>query len=85
MAAIEAMTVAEADTLYEQYGRPLEPDHNGKYLAISPNGKIVVGNDLICVLDRAAGELGKGHVVFKVGGPSVYKWLSVHGYKPTCG
>ena len=85
MATAAAMTVAEADTLYEQYGRPLEPDHNGKYLAISPNGKIVVGNDLICVLDRAAGELGRGHVVFKVGGPSVYKWVSIRANKPTCG
>ena len=85
MATAAAMTVAEADTLYEQNGRPLEPDHNGKYLAISPNGKIVVGNDLICVLDRAAGELGRGHVVFKVGGPSVYKWVSIRANKPTCG
>ena len=36
MATAAAMTVAEADALYEQYGRPLEPDHNGKYLAYHP-------------------------------------------------
>ena len=79
------MTVAEADTLYEQYGRPLEPDHNGEYLAISPEGKVVVGKDLIGVLDRAVGELGRGHVVFKVGGPSVYKWVSIFGCNPAHG
>ena len=75
VAEAQTPTIEEADALYEQYGKPLEPEHTGEYVAISPDGKSVVGKDLDDVLDRAEDQLGVGHFVFKVGGPSVYKWL----------
>ncbi len=75
MAEAQTPTIEEADALYEQYGKPLEPEHTGEYVAIFPDGKSVVGKDLDDVLDRAEDQLGVGHFVFKVGGPSVYKWL----------
>ena len=74
MATATAMTVAEADTLYEQYGRPLEPDHNGKYLAITRTGQTITS--VLDVLTKKDAALGAETytVLFKVGGPSVYKW-----------
>ena len=70
------MTVAEADTLYEQYGRPLEPDHNGEYLAITRTGQTILGTSVLDVLTKKDEALGAETytVLFKVGGPSVYKW-----------
>jgi hypothetical protein len=35
-----------ARELYEQYGKPLETEHKGEYLAISNNGKTVIGKNL---------------------------------------
>jgi hypothetical protein len=28
----------QADELYDQFGKPLEPEHLGEYLAIAPDG-----------------------------------------------
>lgn len=64
----ELMTVAEADRLYEGYGKTLESDHHGEYAAISKDGRVVVGKDDIEVMDRAIRELGSGSfVLYRVG------------------
>src|SRR5579864_2797567 len=39
--------------LYEAYGRPLEAQHRGDYVAISPRGEILVGKDLLEVAQQA--------------------------------
>ena len=70
----ELMTVAEADKLYEGYGKPLEKDHRGEYAAISKDGRVVVGKDDNEVVDRAIRELGSGtFVLYRVGYEYVYK------------
>jgi hypothetical protein len=61
----ELMTVAEADKLYEGYGKPLEKDHHGEYAA---DGRVVVGKDELEVVDRGIRELGSGNfVLYRVG------------------
>jgi hypothetical protein len=62
------------DALYEQYGKPLEHDHTGQYLAIAPDGRIVLGSTLLEVAQIASDRLGSGHFLFKVGERSVGKW-----------
>ena len=62
------------DALYEQYGKPLEQDHMGEYLAIAPDGRIVLGSTLLEVAQKASDTLGSGHFLFKVGERSVGKW-----------
>ena len=70
----ELMTVAEADKLYEGYGKPLEKDHHGEYAAISRDGRVVVGKDELEVVDRGIRELGSGSfVLYRVGSEYVYK------------
>ena len=62
---------AEADRLYETYGKPLEQEHWGKFLAVSRDGRTVLGEDLEEVSREAAKMLGSGNFVFKVGDVAV--------------
>ena len=64
----------QSDILYEQYGQPLELDHWGEYVAIFPDGKTIVGADLMDVSSRALDQFGRGSFVFKVGERAVGKW-----------
>jgi hypothetical protein len=62
-----------AELLYEQYGKPLEKTHFGKYIAISPNGKTLIGNTLIEIIQRAKTALDPGNFIFKIGDRAVGK------------
>lgn len=68
------------DQLYEQYGKPLEAEHWGKYLAVHPDGRTILTDDYYTLKERARIELGKGVYVFKVGpraigrGPRSVRW-----------
>jgi len=64
----------QADKLYKQYGKPLELEHKGAYLAVSPDGKTVLGATLLEVSKQAKQTLGTGNFVFKVGEKAVGKW-----------
>ena len=56
-----------ADRLYEQYGKPLEDQHRGQYVAIAPDGRFVLAPTLVEAVQRARTTLGLGNFVFKVG------------------
>ena len=47
----DTLTV-RANLLYDQYARPLEREHAGKFIAISPNGEFVLGEKLEGTLDE---------------------------------
>lgn len=64
----------QADKLYKHYGKPLELEHKGAYLAVSPNGKTVLGTTLLEVSKQAKQTFGPGSFVFKVGEKTVGKW-----------
>lgn len=66
----------EADRLYERYGRPLEAEHWGEFVAISREGGVVLGPSVLDVMHRAKAELGRGNYVFKVGERVVGGWRS---------
>ena len=74
------MTVEQAELkrrgerLYEQYGTPLEASQAGKFIAVSPDGKVLIGETMLEVAKRAATEFGRGNFVFKLGPRSVGKW-----------
>jgi len=57
----------QGDLLYEKYGKPLEDDHWGEFIAISSDGRTVIGQDLHEVLPEATKRLGLGHYLFKIG------------------
>lgn len=65
------------DDLYKKYGKLLENQHWGEYVAISKAGKTVLGNDLIAVMKKSLADFGPGSYVFKVGEKAVYKWRRI--------
>ena len=50
----------QADKLYEQYGKPLEDTHLGEYIAIAPDGKYLISQDLLDVVNKATDTFGPG-------------------------
>ena len=67
-------TEALYETLYEQYGKPLEATHQSRYLAISPERKTILGESLIEVAQKAGAAFGPGYFVYKIGERVVGKW-----------
>ena len=62
-----------SDALYEKYGRPLEAEHWGEFVAIMADGRWVLGQTVAEVLDTAVAAFGPGTFVFKVGEKAVGK------------
>lgn len=63
--------------LYERYGKPLENDHSGEYVAIGPDGGTVLGSSASEVLRRAIDTFGRGNFALKrVGHRAFGRWLA---------
>ena len=60
----EILTVLDDDSLYERYGKPLEQEHHGKYIAISRDGQVIVDVDDAVVVDQAIERFGSGNFMF---------------------
>jgi hypothetical protein len=56
----------QGDELYERYGKPLETEHWGEFVAISPEGKTVLGKTLKEAAEAAMEHLGHGHSIYKL-------------------
>ena len=67
----------QADSLYELYGRPLEQKHWGDFVAIFPDGSLVLGNSRLDVLEQALDQFGPGSFLFKVGAKAVGRWRRI--------
>ena len=70
----DAKALQQADRLYEQYGKPLEADHWGEFVAIAVDGRTVVGAEFEDLVRKAKREIGRGNFVFKIGERTVGKW-----------
>jgi len=64
----------KANRLYDQYAKPLEVEHTGKYVAISPRGQVMLGETMLEVAQKATETFGRGNFVFKVGPRAVGRW-----------
>ncbi len=65
-------------SLYEQYGKPLEKAHTGQYVAISPEGQTIVGPAAGEVLCQAVDAFGSGNFALKrVGYRTFGRWLTL--------
>lgn len=74
MALTHKLTDAEADRLYEEFGKPLEEHHWGEYAAISPSGGVVLAPTLLEAADRAERAFGPGNYLFRIGPRAVGRW-----------
>lgn len=61
----EVVTALDSDALYERYGKSLEQAEQGKYVAISQDGRIIVDVDDVLVVDQAIREFGSGNFIFR--------------------
>lgn len=52
-----------SDKLYKKYGKPLENEHTGEYLAVSFQGKTFLGNNLYEVVKRASDTFGRANAI----------------------
>jgi hypothetical protein len=64
----------QADILYENHVRPLEAEHSGDFVAVSPDGRIILESSLLELTRKAKTDLGPGSFVFKVGERAVGRW-----------
>ena len=74
MAASSQQLMEQAESLYEQYGGPLEQKHWGEYVAIFPDGRFALGTSHLEVLDKALAQFGPGSFLFRVGERVVGRW-----------
>lgn len=63
------------DRLYERHGRDLEADHDGEFVAISDDGRLIVGPDELSVSDEAARRIGAGSFALRrIGADAEIRW-----------
>ena len=66
--------IREADLLYERYGKPLEKDHRGQFVAITADGRTLIGTTLLAVAQEAERTLETECFLFKLGERVVGRW-----------
>ena len=64
----------QSEELYERFGKPLEAEHWGAYVAISADGTILLDGDIDRLSQKALEALGRGAFIFKVGDKEVGRW-----------
>jgi len=67
-------TNEEMEAFYECYVRPLEKDRWGKFVAVSLDGRVLLGEEELTVFQEALREFGSGNfVMMRVGLKAVGK------------
>ena len=79
MAESSQQLIEQAESLYEQFGRPLEEEHWGEFVAIFPDGRTALGRSALEALDKAVADFGPGSFLFKVGDKDVGRWRQIKG------
>jgi len=63
------------DELYERYAKHLEAEHRGKFVAISVEGEVLLGEDRLRLVLDAVRKFGRGNfAVRKIGYDYELKW-----------
>lgn len=68
--------------LYAKYGKPLEKDHQGKFIAINADGQVILGKSMTEVMLKAVEKFGrKNFALARVGHAAVWKWTDLFAEK----
>jgi hypothetical protein len=66
------------DRLYVRYGRPLEAEHTGEFVAISDAGQVILGTDELLLTEEAVARFGSGNFALrKIGAAAEGRVLAV--------
>jgi hypothetical protein len=69
------MSLPSYEDLYDRFVRNLESQHKGEFVAVHPDGRMIVDKNDIKVVDQALKQFGAGtFVLFKIGSKGVGKW-----------
>jgi hypothetical protein len=64
--------------LYERFVKPLAAQHQGEFVAINVDGRVIFDKNDINVVDQALKQFGPGtFVLLKVGSKGVGKWRNL--------
>jgi hypothetical protein len=61
----KASRTEQDNLLYEKYGKPLENERAGEFVAISDGGQIIFGDSDLFVMKRANREFGPGRYALR--------------------
>ena len=77
-------SVAERDErLYEKYGKPLEQERKGEYIAISTDGRTIISTNPNDVLTQAVNVFGGGNFALtRIGHEAFGEWLTIEPRNP---
>jgi hypothetical protein len=74
MSTVDKTLKHQADDLYQRYGKPLEADHWGKYVAIASDGRTIISRSHLDAADKALSMFGRGSFIFRIGEKAVGRW-----------
>ena len=72
---VQQRDVEEMDAIYDRYVKPLEDKHLGKFVAVSRDGKVLLGESSRELTRATTDAFGPGNFIFKIGPRVVGKWL----------
>jgi len=70
----QGQLLGQADQLYDTYAKPLEEAHRGEFIAITTDGRTVLGRTAREVGRKAREAFGPGNFVFQIGPRVVGRW-----------
>lgn len=63
------------DQLYERYGKALEKEHTGEFVAIAEDGRLIIGEDELAVAKQARDRFSAGHFALRrIGADAEIRW-----------
>ena len=63
-------------TLYSKYGKPLEKEHRGEFIAINSGGQVILGKSMTEVMLKSVEKFGtRDYALARVGHEAVWKWM----------
>ncbi len=63
----QRLGIEEMDTIYDRFVAPLEREHWGEFVAVSKDGRIILGPNDREVFFKAKDAFGPGNFLFKIG------------------
>lgn len=61
--------------LYERFGRLMEPQHTGEFIAIGDDGRTLLGSDQLWVAQQALEKFGRGNFALRrIGAMAEMSW-----------
>ena len=66
--------IEEMDAIYDRFVKPLEAEHLGEFVAVSRDGRTLLGPNSRDLTRRAKGAFGPSNYIFRIGPRVVGKW-----------